>query len=102
LFNPFLKHFIKRINLFFLRYLQEYQPLGTAGGLYHFRDQIFTNGTKAVVVIHADIFSVLPLHEMLDLFTKKNLEKEGSHVVLGTQANKVNYVLFTRINLFSG
>ena len=27
-------------NQFTVRYLQEFAPLGTAGGLYHFRDQI--------------------------------------------------------------
>lgn len=76
----------------FKRYLQEYQPLGTAGGLYHFRDQIVTSNTRAVIVIHADIFCVLPLSKMLELFVAKNEGGNlGAHIVLGTQAQQVVY-----------
>ncbi|XP_057304863.1 mannose-1-phosphate guanyltransferase alpha-A-like [Hydractinia symbiolongicarpus] len=71
-----------------IRYLQEYQPLGTAGGLYHFRDQISSVDSSAIIVIHADIFCVLPLKELLDLYSVKNESSPGSHVVLGTQVHK--------------
>lgn len=72
-----------------IRYLQEYQPLGTAGGLYLFRDQIISNSTSAVIVIHADIFCVLPLRKMLDMFHEKNKSQgNGAHVILGTQAHQ--------------
>lgn len=74
-----------------IRYLQEYEPLGTAGGLYHFRDQIVTSSTKAVIVIHADIFCLLPLTKMIELFMTKNEEEgsTGAHILLGTQAHQV-------------
>ena len=77
-------------NITFFRYLQEYQPLGTAGGLYHFRDQIVTANTKAIVVIHADIFCVIPLTKMMEMFCAKNENNPGSHIVLGTQVHQVN------------
>ena len=73
----------------FYRYLQEYQPLGTAGGLYHFRDQITSRDSSAIIVIHADIFCVLPLKEMLELFNEKNAQLPGTHIVLGTQVQQV-------------
>ncbi|XP_066916278.1 mannose-1-phosphate guanyltransferase alpha-A-like [Clytia hemisphaerica] len=73
-----------------IRYLQEYQPLGTAGGLYHFRDQIVTANTKAIVVIHADIFCVLPLTKMMEMFSSKNENNAGSHIVLGTQVHQTS------------
>jgi len=73
-----------------LRYLQEYQPLGTAGGLYHFRDQIIRADASAIIVIHADIFCILPLKEMIQLYKDKNQTSEnGCHIVLGTHSNKV-------------
>ena len=84
-------------NLIFIsqvRYLQEYQPLGTAGGLYHFRDQISSPDSSAIVVIHADIFCVLPLKEMLELFREKNDKEVGSHVVLGTRVHQVGGIAY--------
>ena len=82
---------LARMNCFnFHRYLQEYQPLGTAGGLYHFRDQIISSDVSAILVIHADIFCILPLQEMIELYKKKNqASNNGCHIVLGTHSNKV-------------
>lgn len=71
-----------------LRYLQEYQPLGTAGGLYHFRDQILCGLISAVIVIHADIFCILPLQEMVEQFKIQNSQYPGSHMVLGTKTHQ--------------
>ncbi|KRX85189.1 Mannose-1-phosphate guanyltransferase alpha-B [Trichinella sp. T6] len=51
---------------FFQRYLQEFAPLGTAGGIYHFRDQILLGGTDACFVLNADVCGDLPLMEMVD------------------------------------
>ncbi|OUC42811.1 nucleotidyl transferase, partial [Trichinella nativa] len=49
-----------------IRYLQEFAPLGTAGGIYHFRDQILLGGTDACFVLNADVCGDLPLMEMVD------------------------------------
>eukprot|EP00117_Sycon_ciliatum_P032517 scpid81659/ scgid25196/ Mannose-1-phosphate guanyltransferase alpha-A; GDP-mannose pyrophosphorylase A-A; GTP-mannose-1-phosphate guanylyltransferase subunit alpha-A len=75
-----------------VRYLQEYTPLGTAGGLYHFRDQIMSGSPDAVFVLNADVCCDLPLQELL-AFHKSHSEGNGC-TVLGTRANRkqaVNY-----------
>lgn len=48
------------------RYLQEFAPLGTGGGLYHFRDQILAGAPEAFFVLNADVCSDFPLRAMLD------------------------------------
>ena len=35
--------------------MREYQSLGTAGGLYHFRDSILKGNPDQIFVLHADI-----------------------------------------------
>lgn len=37
--------------------MREYQSLGTAGGLYHFRDTILKGNPEQIFVLHADIAS---------------------------------------------
>ena len=71
--------------MFFYRYLQEYDPLGTGGGLYLFRDQIQAGNPEAIIVIHSDIFCIPPLNDMLDFFRRINAEECGKFVILGTQ-----------------
>ncbi|CEP09605.1 hypothetical protein [Parasitella parasitica] len=48
-----------------LDYLHEYQALGTAGGIYHFRDEILRGSTKQFFVMHIDIACSFPLNEMI-------------------------------------
>ena len=48
------------------RYLQEFAPLGTGGGLYHFRDQILAGAPEAFFVLNADVCSDFPLSAMLE------------------------------------
>ena len=66
---------------FICRYLQEFQPLGTAGGLYHFRDQISMGDPSAFVVLNADIMCDSPLCEFVE-FHKKHV---GEHSILATE-----------------
>jgi mannose-1-phosphate guanylyltransferase len=49
-----------------IRYLQEQQSLGTAGGLYKFRKEILEGDPKHLFVVHIDILCAFPLKEMLD------------------------------------
>jgi len=58
------------------RYLREPDALGTAGGLYHFRDTILApladNGSEdeqvqAFFVMNGDVCADFPLDEMLDM-----------------------------------
>lgn len=49
------------------RYMREYQSLGTAGGLYHFRDTILKGNPDQIFVLHADIacaFVSFSLHSL--------------------------------------
>jgi NDP-sugar pyrophosphorylase family protein len=47
------------------RYLREYQALGTVGGLYLFRDAILKCNPKTIIVMHADVYCLFPLEDML-------------------------------------
>ena len=73
-----------------IRYLQEFAPLGTAGGIYHFRDQIRAGNPDAFFVMNGDVCCDFPLEEML------GQHRDGDKVatVLGTEATRqqsVNY-----------
>ncbi|KAF7726927.1 Proteasome subunit alpha type-2 [Apophysomyces ossiformis] len=48
-----------------IRYLREYQSLGTAGGIYHFRDEILRGNPQQFFVLHVDIACAFPLNEMM-------------------------------------
>jgi hypothetical protein len=41
----------RKIAIFYHRYMQEYTSLGTAGGIYHFRDQIRSGNPSAFFVL---------------------------------------------------
>jgi mannose-1-phosphate guanylyltransferase len=43
------------------RYLREYQSLGTAGGLHHFKDEILRGQPKSFYVLNAGEFPLLPV-----------------------------------------
>ncbi|XP_044890460.1 mannose-1-phosphate guanyltransferase alpha isoform X3 [Felis catus] len=67
-----------------VRYLQEFAPLGTGGGLYHFRDQILAGGPEAFFVLNADVCSDFPLSAMLDAYR----HQPHPFLLLGTTANR--------------
>lgn len=72
-----------------IRYLQEYKSLGTAGGLYHFRD-IISSGNPKIFVINGDTAGDFPLKEMLDFHNRTN----SNFTILSTEATEsqsVNY-----------
>lgn len=73
-----------------IRYLQEYKSLGTAGGIYHFRDVIRSGNPSSVFVLNGDTAGDFPLKDML-AFHKNN---NSSFTILGTEATEkqsVNY-----------
>jgi len=82
---------MNRIYKVNIRYLQEYAPLGTAGGIYHFRDQIRAGSPDAFFVMNGDVCADFPLEEML----KFHLNKDNAvATILGTEATRqqsVNY-----------
>ena len=69
-------------NMYYYRYLQEYCPLGTGGGIYHFRDQILRGNPRAFFVLHSDVCCTFPIVEMEEF---QNV-KQG-FVVLGSEVS---------------
>lgn len=55
--------------------------MGTAGGLYHFRDVILKGNPSKFFVINADVCCSFPLKEINDMFEAKNAKA----VILGTK-----------------
>jgi mannose-1-phosphate guanylyltransferase len=49
-----------------IQYLREYQPLGTGGGIYHFREQILRGKPVEFFVLHYDICCAFPLTTLLE------------------------------------
>ncbi|PHH84570.1 hypothetical protein CDD83_1722 [Cordyceps sp. RAO-2017] len=80
-FRDFIKDSAKEFPSVTIRYLREYQALGTAGGLYHFRDAILKGRPERLFVLNADVCCSFPLAEMLKLF----VERDAEAVILGTR-----------------
>ncbi|XP_059167206.1 mannose-1-phosphate guanyltransferase alpha-B-like isoform X2 [Physella acuta] len=87
--NDALNQFITQSQQEFqiqIRYLQEYTALGTAGGLYHFRDQILTGNPEMFFVMNADVCGDFPLQDMLTFHRERGPGAYGT--VLGTEATR--------------
>lgn len=82
-FRDFIKDAGKEFPHLRIQYLREYQALGTAGGLYHFRDAILKNKPERFFVLNSDVCCSFPLGEMLNLFE----EKDAEAVILGTRVS---------------
>lgn len=54
-----------------IRYLQEFVELGTAGGLYHFRDQIRAGNPEFFFLINGDVCADFPLSQLYDFHVSK-------------------------------
>ncbi|CCF37618.1 nucleotidyl transferase [Colletotrichum higginsianum] len=82
-FRDFIKDAASEFPELTIKYLREYEALGTAGGLYHFRDAILKGHPERLFVLNADVCCSFPLPEMLQLFHDKNAEA----VILGTRVS---------------
>lgn len=82
-FRDFIKDSQKEFPHIAIKYLREYQALGTAGGLYHFRDAILKGRPDRFFVLNCDVCCSFPLGEMLRLFE----EKDAEAVILGTRVS---------------
>lgn len=80
-FRDFIKDASSAFPKLSIKYLREYQALGTAGGLYHFRDAILKGKPERLFVLNSDVCCSFPLNEMLHLFNEKYAEA----VILGTR-----------------
>ena len=77
----------KNLNV---RYLQEFAPLGTAGGIHHFRDQIRSGDPDAFFVLNGDVAANFPLNEMLT-FHFDGASKATILATEATRAQSLNY-----------
>lgn len=82
-FRDFIKDAATDFPNLSVKYLREYQALGTAGGLYHFRDAILKGKPERLFVLNSDVCCSFPLNEMLKLYTEKYAEA----VILGTRVS---------------
>jgi mannose-1-phosphate guanylyltransferase len=84
IFRDFIKDAAKEFPNLSIKYLREYQALGTAGGLYHFRDIILKGRPQRLFVLNSDVCCSFPLGEMLKLFN----EKDAEAVIMGTKVSE--------------
>jgi len=83
-FRDFIKDASTEFPNLSIKYLREYQALGTAGGLYHFRDAILKGRPEHIFVLNSDVCCSFPLNEMLRLYH----EKDAEAVILGTRVSE--------------
>ncbi|KAG7300969.1 hypothetical protein JYU34_015324 [Plutella xylostella] len=69
-----------------IRYLQEFTPLGTAGGLYHFRDQIRAGDPAAFFLLNGDVCADFPLKELWKFHEEKG--PNAVVTIMGTEATR--------------
>lgn len=67
-----------------IRYLQEFTALGTAGGMYHFRDQIRSGSPECFFIMNGDVCADFPLQDML----KFHISKRSLVTVMATDATR--------------
>ncbi|KAM3956720.1 GDP-mannose pyrophosphorylase A isoform 2-T2 [Aphomia sociella] len=68
-----------------IRYLQEFTPLGTGGGLYHFRDQVRAGNPSAFFLLNGDVCADFGLKE---LWTFHNERSDALVTIYGTEATR--------------
>lgn len=85
MFKEFIQSMILKYRIQ-IRYLQEYVPLGTAGGIYHFRDMICLGEPDAVFLINGDVCGNFDLEKMLTFH--RTLPKTKLISVMATEATR--------------
>ncbi|RUP45282.1 nucleotide-diphospho-sugar transferase [Jimgerdemannia flammicorona] len=80
-FSRFIDDATTQFPMIHIRYLREYQALGTAGGLYHFRDEILRGNPQQFFVLHADVACSFPLNGM----QQSHMTHRGLCTILGTK-----------------
>ncbi|KAJ1911021.1 hypothetical protein IWQ60_000655 [Tieghemiomyces parasiticus] len=66
------------------KYLREYRSLGTAGGIYHFRNEILRHSPEQLFVLHADVCCSYPLADMY----RFHLEQGRRGTIMGTRVDR--------------
>ena len=75
-----------------VRYLQEYAALGTAGGLYQFRDQIRAGAPDAFFVLNGDVCGDFRLDRLLAFHRER--PADALLTVMATEATRQQSVNF--------
>eukprot|EP00999_Lentomonas_sp_LEN2_P002755 NODE_625_length_1317_cov_103.040336_g586_i0.p1 GENE.NODE_625_length_1317_cov_103.040336_g586_i0~~NODE_625_length_1317_cov_103.040336_g586_i0.p1 ORF type:complete len:403 (+),score=78.75 NODE_625_length_1317_cov_103.040336_g586_i0:70-1278(+) len=57
-----------------VKYLKEYQAMGTGGGIYHYRDRFRKTKTDAIIVLHGDVLCEFNLPDLLSYHASKSAE----------------------------
>ncbi|XP_063894990.1 mannose-1-phosphate guanyltransferase alpha [Helicoverpa armigera] len=68
-----------------IRYLQEFTPLGTGGGLYHFRDQVRAGNPSAFFLLNGDVCADFPLKELWHFHEERS---NALVTIMGTEATR--------------
>ncbi|XP_078034173.1 GDP-mannose pyrophosphorylase A [Augochlora pura] len=87
--TQFIHDMITTYNIV-IRYLQEFTMLGTAGGMYHFRDQIRSGSPTHFFVMNGDVCADFPLQETVAF----HIEKQALLTIMATEATRqqsINY-----------
>lgn len=74
-----------------IRYLQEFTPLGTGGGLYHFRDQVRAGSPSAFFLLNGDVCADFPLKQLWYFHQEK---PEALVTIMGTEATHEQSVYY--------
>uniref|UniRef100_A0AC34QYA2 Nucleotidyl transferase domain-containing protein n=1 Tax=Panagrolaimus sp. JU765 TaxID=591449 RepID=A0AC34QYA2_9BILA len=74
-----------------VRYLYEGEPLGTAGGLLKFEDEILAGNPKAAFVLNADVCGDLPVTEMVQ---ELDSHSDAQGLLLTTEATREQSINF--------
>lgn len=69
-----------------IRYLQEYTSLGTAGGIYHFRDKIRCGNPDAFFVLNGDVCADFPLNDMINFH--RGFETDPKVTIMAVEATR--------------
>jgi len=85
-FQDFIKRMEKKFNIK-ISYIHEEYEMGTAGGLFHLRDQILSDTPESVFVLHCDIVCPFPLKEMLAFHREKVRELGIAGTLLASRVN---------------
>ncbi|XP_017781746.1 PREDICTED: mannose-1-phosphate guanyltransferase alpha-A [Nicrophorus vespilloides] len=83
--QPFVNEMQQRYDVN-IKYLQEYTALGTAGGIYHFRDQIRLGNPDAFFLMNGDICADFTLEALY--VSHKSKGTKALVTIMGTEATK--------------
>lgn len=107
-FTEFVSHF--NSNMKFegrncsMKYLKEFKALGTAGGLYHFKEEILKDNTaNNFLIVHGDIICSFPIQKMIDKYESKKLQngKAPDAILFGVNMDRATYDLMIALNINS-